>query len=247
MTDYRIYKLSSREIRDFVIIAGLALFFTGYLFYRSFAASAVICLCGLAFLKPYTEFKRKRRLEALSEGFRDALYAVSGAVAAGRQLPQALAAAADMSASAFGEDSDIAKELRYITRIYEETHAEPDALLSDLGTRSGLEEISQFASACSICRRAGGDLESVALKSAALILDKLEFDREVRSMVGKKKLDIAILVSMPVIILAFLNYSSPDYLDPLYTTAGGRVLMTLSLALIAAALLWGLKIISIKM
>ena len=247
MTDYQVYKLSGREKRDFLTVTGLLLFFTGYLFYRSLAVAGILALCSPLLLRFYSEYKRKKRLEALSEGFRDALYAISGAVAAGRQLPQTIASAAEMSVSAFGEISDITRELSYISRTYEETHADVDGLLAGLGERSGLDEISQFAAACGICKKAGGDLENVALKSAALILDRIEFDREVKSIIGKKKLDILILGFMPIVILGFLNYSTPDYLDPLYTTAGGRVLMSMSLGLIAAALLWGLRIVSIDM
>ena len=106
--------------------------------------------------------------------------------------------------------------------------------------------IKQFASAYTTCQLCGGDLEEVCRKSAALILDKMSLEDETRSLISQKKLDVILLTVMPLCILLFLNLANYSYIAVLYETASGRVVMTLCLLLILCALVWGIKIISIK-
>ena len=40
---------------------------------------------------------------------------------------------------------------------------------------------------------------------------------------------------MPLVVIMFLNVFSPDYLEPLYVTVSGRLIMTCALAGLAAA------------
>lgn len=247
MTDYGYYRLSKEEKLKYYTAACIALAFLGLLFYRSFLMAGIIALAAIPLKRCYAGYLKNKRLDRLREGFRDALYSISGSVAAGRQLPYAVGEAADAAVLSYGEDSDIACELAYIVRSYRESHGETETLLGDLGRRSGLEEIKQFAQSCSICRRCGGDMEAVSLRSAALLLDRMDFAREVKGLIAQKKSDIAILVSMPIFILIFLNLVSFSYLEPLYSGLSGRLIMTCCLGAVIGALLWCLKITEIDL
>lgn len=247
MTDYHFYKLNKEELFKYYAAAGIALALLGLLFYRSLLMAGLCIFAAVPIKRFYEDFLKKRRLERLQEGFKDALYSISGSVAAGRQLPQAIREASGSVSSAYGEKSDIAAELLHIASVYSESHGDAYALLSDFGRRSGLEEISQFAQSCSICRRCGGDMEAVALKSASLLLDRMELAREVKGLIRQKKTDIALLTAMPIAVLFFLNLVSFSYLEPLYTGITGRLIMSLCLAAIAAALLWCIRITDIKL
>lgn len=247
MNDYHVYRLNREEKVRYYVPACIGLAFLGLLFYRSLIMAALAALLALPLEKVYAEYRRGKRLEALQEGFRDALYNISGAVAAGRQLPQAIGEAADGAELSYGASGDISVELRHIATVYDETHSEVEELLYDLAKRSGLEEVRQFAQSCSICRRCGGDMEAVSLRTASLLIDRMEFEREVRGLISQKKTDIFMLVAMPLAVLVFLNLVSFGYLEPLYTGLSGRLLMTLCLGGIGAALLWSLKITDIEL
>lgn len=247
MTDYHFYKPNKEELLRYYPAACIALALLGLLFYRSLIMAAVCALAAFPLKRFYGEYLRRRRLENLQEGFRDALYSISGSVAAGRQLPQAISEAALSASSAYGADSDIAKELSHIASVYTESHGDAYALLSDFGRRSGLTEVTQFAQSCSICRRCGGDMEAVALKSASLLLDRIELGREVKGLIKQKKTDIWMLTALPLGTLVFLNLVSYSYLQPLYSGLSGRLLMTLCLLGICAALYWCIRITDIEL
>ncbi|HCU08173.1 MAG TPA: hypothetical protein DF480_04290 [Clostridiales bacterium] len=247
MTDYRIYDLSQKEKLNYYLLAFFVLFSVGMLFYRS-PLFALLCLPGaIPCEKLWAARKARMRRDVLLEGFRDALYAISAAIAAGRQMPEAIADAAEQVRFAYGSSAPIAAELNRIAALYEGSHGSIEALLIDFGSRSGLEEIQQFAGVCQICRRSGGDLEAVALTSANLILDRIRFRREVQMLTAQKKLDIVFLISMPLLILLFLNLTAPDYLAILYAGLPGRCIMTACLLTIAAALGWGLRLIEVML
>ncbi|MCR4804805.1 MAG: type II secretion system F family protein [Clostridia bacterium] len=243
MTDYGTYQPDRKEramyfAMAFLVSAGLAL-----LFYRSLPFALPLAALSVSLEKVYLAARAKKRRMNLLEGFRDALYGISAAVAAGRQMPQAIEETARQSEIAYGPDADIARELRAIALAYRSMHQDALAMLTDLGRRSGLEEIAQFASSCSICTSCGGDLEDVCLRTAEVLLEKLSFRQEAESLLAQKRLDIALLVGLPLLMLAFLNLASPGYLSALYKGPAGRLLMTACLAAMGGAVLWSFHIV----
>ncbi|MBP5749344.1 MAG: type II secretion system F family protein, partial [Firmicutes bacterium] len=229
MTDYACYSAGKQErIRYYLTVCPL-LALLGILFYRSILMAAACACLSKPGERFYTAWQIRRRRNALQEGFRDALYSLSASVAAGRSMPAALADAAAQSEASYGPEADITRELRSIVETYRSVHGDAAQLLSDLGRRSGIPEIAQFASSYSICRLCGGDLEAVCMRSAGLLLDRLSFRGETESLMAQKRLDIALLVSLPLLMLAFLNLVSFDYISVLYETLAGRGLMTLCL------------------
>ena len=247
MTDYFSYRPDGNERLQYYLTACPLLALLGILFYRNLLMAAA-CACQA---KPaerfYIAWKIRRRRETLQEGFRDALYSLSSSVAAGRSMPAALADAASQAEASYGPDADIARELRSIVDAYRNVHGDAAELLSDLGRRSGLTEIAQFASSYSICKLCGGDLEDVCMKSAGLLLDRLAFRRETASLMAQKRLDIGLLVSLPLCMLAFLNLISFDYISLLYRTAAGRGIMTLCLLALGGAVWWSIRIINVEL
>ena len=243
--DYKVYTLSKAEKLRFYIVCPAILFSVGYLFYRDPIPAAALCLIAIPGEKLMRKYLCDRRRKILLSDFRDALYTLSGALAAGKQLPEALEEARDASVFSNGS-GDLALELDRICNAYRESHARVDLMLEDFGRRSGLEDIQNFAVSCSVCMRCGGDLEAVSLRTAGLLLDRMGFQRELEALIAQKKTDIAILTSMPVLVLLFLNLTSAEYIRPLYETLAGRGIMTACLCLIAAALYWSCRIIDIE-
>ena len=62
----------------------------------------------------------------------------------------------------------------------------------------------------------------------------------------QKKYEGRIITIMPVAIILFLQIMSPDYLQVMYSTAAGRILMSLALAAIVIAYFMIERITSIE-
>lgn len=247
MTDYRIYMLSKRERQRYYAAAFLIIFSIGMLFYRSPVFSALCLPAAVPCEKLWRARKGRIQREALLEGFRDVLYAISAAIAAGRQMPEAIKDAAAQLRAGYGAQAPITGELDRVMASYEGSHGSVEQALMDFGIRSGLDEILQFARVCQICSKSGGDLEEVALQSARLILERIRFRREVQMLTAQKKLDILFLILLPLGVLLFLNLSAPEYLAALYSGLPGRLIMTGCLLTVAAALLWSLRLVEVTM
>ncbi len=222
-------------------------FLLGMLFYGSIFASLMIA-CMLPYLEDgYSSFLcEKRREEMLSE-FKDVLYSISASVAAGRQFPKAVEDAADSLELCLGPSSILSGELKSMSQRYRQQNGSLETMLEGFASRSGIDEIALFARSCSICRRCGGNLEEVCLKNAYIIIGIIEYRNEARAVLAEKKMDIAVMVIMPLAVLLFLNLFSYGYIRVLYECFEGKILMTAALALMAAALLWSLKVMKLKL
>ena len=109
------------------------------------------------------------------------------------------------------------------------------AVLRDFEKRSRLEEVSDFVQVYAACRDTGGDMINALNKSARMIGEKIAIKKEIAVMVSQKKFEGRIITCMPFVIIVFLRFISPEYLESLYSTWLGRLLMTVSLAAAAAA------------
>lgn len=247
MMDYGTYCLTSTERRRYYAFSAAVSCLLGLLFYRSLLPALLCIPLARSGEKHWALHKAGLRRERLLTGFKDALYSISTAISAGRQLPDAVRDAAKFVADTHGADSDIARELGRIAHHYTASRSELESLLGDFGNRSGLEEIRQFARICSVCRQTGADLEHVALQAAGLILQRIHFRREVQMLTAQKKLDTGLLVLLPLFVLLFLNGCAPEYLAVMYSTAIGRVLMSGCLALIFAALYISVRMIEVTL
>lgn len=65
----------------------------------------------------------------------------------------------------------------------------------------------------------------------------MSIEKEIKTLVAQKKLEGKIITVMPLCVIIFLNIISPDYLQVLYSTFAGRIVMTLALAGMATAYL----------
>ncbi|MHC1722550.1 MAG: type II secretion system F family protein [Aminipila sp.] len=230
--DYDNYILQGVQARNYYMVTCISLFVIGYIFYASFLIAVLMTLLAIPFKKTYIKFKIKQQREILRQQFRDLLYSLSASISAGRQMSEAIIEGNKNLALMYGEKEPIMLELQYITKGIKESRATDEMLLKDFAYRSGIEEIINFADVYSICRTTGANLGVMISKATEVIMDKMAIDREIKSITAQKKVEARIISSMPVIIIIFLNLVSPGYLDSLYYTLLGRVIMTSALFII---------------
>lgn len=77
----------------------------------------------------------------------------------------------------------------------------------------------------------------VLASTCEILNDKMSIEKEIKTLVAQKKLEGKIITVMPLCVIIFLNIISPDYLQVLYSTFAGRIVMTLALAGMATAYL----------
>jgi len=90
-------------------------------------------------------------------------------------------------------------------------------------------ELKFFATAVSIQLQSGGNLADLMDSLASVIRARMKLNRRVRVMTAQTQFSKRLLIALPIIMFFFLDISNPQYMEPLYTTTNGRM-MLLSMA-----------------
>jgi tight adherence protein B len=246
LVDYDLYVLGVKERAFYICIAAAAIYVTAFIFYRSHFISTL--LLPLAFLYPRMKIKDiiKRRKNELNIQFKDLLYSLSSSISAGRSVESAFREAIkDLSILYPNPETAILKEIRIIIRKLELN--EPiESAIYDFAGRAHLEDIENFADVFYICKRTGGNIIRVISNSTNIISDKIEIRQEIDTMLAEKKFEQKVLNMLPIFIIVLLSVSASDYMRPVFNTAAGRIIMSISILLFAGAYFISKKIMDIK-
>ena len=158
------------------------------------------------------------------------LYSLSASVATGRNMAKALAEAFENLKLMYKDETPLMGELRYMVKSISENRDNEEKLLIDFAGRSCLEDIRNFVDVYLACRETGGDMEKVIESTSEVIMDKMSIEREIKTLTAQKQFEGKIISIMPVLVILLLNVFSPDYLEVMYLTIQGRLIMTLALA-----------------
>lgn len=229
------------------ILGGYASIFTvGQIFYGNIGFSAI---CGLSVFLLFNQYKnhlnKKRNCEMRNQ-FCDLLYSLSASVATGRQLPSALQEAYVNLGYVYKENSPMMIELKYMNKSIADNRESEELILTGFAKRSCVDDIKNFVSVYLTCRTTGGDINQVIANASEILIQKMSIEREIKVMTSQKQFEGRIISAMPVIIILALNMASPGYLENLYCTLTGRLIMTIALAGIIIAYLLTEKIMNIE-
>jgi tight adherence protein B len=245
LPDYSVYHLSIRQRAACVILGGVLFSFIGYLFYHHLILSLLLGAGGLMIPKFWRRFMLDRRRKTLNLHFKQALYSLSSSLSAGRSVENGFRdAVQDLLLLDPGASSDLIFELKVIVSRLE--YGEPiEVALQDFARRAGMEDITNFADVFSTCKRTGGDLVEVVRRTSSVIGEKLDIQQEISVMIAQKRFESKALLAAPFLLLLFMNMTSPDYMEPMYSGAG-ILISTFALAALGGCFLWISKMMNIK-
>lgn len=243
--DYHVYHCLPKETAQILLMYLALIFVISFFFYNSPWAALIFLPPGYLFLRYQIKEKGAKRRKKLLYDFREALNSLAVSIRAGYSVENAFREAAGDLASTAGEDSDITREWRYMAgRIRLAEPVEP--LLCDFAARSGVEDIENFAAVFSAAKRMGGNMGAVIRDAAESIQGRIEVEREIETSLASKRFEQRIMTVMPAGIIVYMRLGSPGFLDIMYTTLFGRLVMTVCLVLYGAAVWWSRKIVAIE-
>lgn len=244
--EYRTYNLSKRQKIHFILVGYFCIFFLCLLFYHSLLLSTVTGFSVVFLTKHYKKYLAEKRQTFLLVQFKDVLYSLSASISTGRQMNEALKDAMENIKLIYKEDTPMVMELKYMVKsIYENRDKEEDLLIS-LAKRSKIEDIYNFVDVYLACRSTGGDLEKNISGAIEIITDKMSIEREIKTLTAQKEFEGKIIAGMPIGVIFCLNVFYPDYLQVMYETFMGRIIMTIALGGILVAYYLTLKLTRIE-
>ena len=232
--DYRILKLTVYEkilFRLFAVSTGILL---GWIFYDNLIPGTVIGILLTFSENRYKEVLIAKRKEILLMQFKDLLYSLSSAVTTGRSLGQAIEESIKFWQGTYDENDYIIKELKLMSKKMKESNISDIDAFRDFAERSDLEDIRDFMMICKTCKATGADFKAAIDRGSEIIENKINIERELKSITAQKKFEGKIVALAPMVIILAIKLLSPSYMIPLYETGAGKIVSTISLALAAS-------------
>jgi tight adherence protein B len=225
-----------------VLVASAGLGGAGFVLGGAIAAlpgAVILGIIGLVGPVTYIKLKVSRRRAAFLGQLPDVLLLLSGALKAGHSIQQAMAGVAeDAKPPAAEEFRRTMAEVRLGANL--------DVALEALGKRVGVIDFDWTILAIQIQREVGGNLAEILEIISETIRSRERLHREIKALTAEGRLSGMVLGLMPVAMAALLYTRSPDYLEPLYTTSKGLVMVAVSTVLMGLGFLWMRKIVKIE-
>lgn len=233
------------KVREKQIIIVVALFITGliaFFFYRSIYGLVTFPIT-LFFVGRYLrqEFEARRKSRALGE-FKEMLSSISSSLKAGHSMENAIIdLEKDFNQMYAGESMLQDGILQMIQRL--RLHVPCEKAMEEFVSEYGYEEMVNFAFMISFAKRLGGNYVRNVAEAANKLQQQLEIKQEVEATVAEKKLELRIMIAMPIAILIYIGTASYDFIKPLYGNIMGVVVMTLALVVYVFCIGLGRRII----
>lgn len=243
---YDKYKYRKHEWLLYAAIGAVTMAVTAWVFYKN---TAFVLICSAAGLF-YPVIKKKQLVEkrrnVLRLQFKDLLYYVGASLSAGKSVEQAFVQAHKTLENLYpGENSDIVNETGLIIKRLQ-MNENIESILKDFAERSGIEEIQHFADVFSVSKRTGGNLVEIIRTTTRMISERIEIKQEIETSLAAKRQEQRILSLSSVAMVLFISIMSGEFMEPMYTTAAGRAIMTFSLILMGSGVIISNRMMNIR-
>ena len=245
LPDYSEYRLQGKEGILYILEGVTVVVMIGYFFYHSWIACLCLTPVLFLFLKHKKEELAKKQRQELGIQFKDMILSVAANQKAGYSIENAFRESYRDMEMLYGAKSLVCMEIRHIMAGLD-NNVVLEKLLYDLGLRSHELEIMQFADVFYIAKRSGGNMTDILAKTASVIEQKTETDREIQLMVSSKKMEQKIMNAVPFLIIFYVSSTSRGFFDVLYHNLAGITIMTVCLGFYGAAYRLSKKIVEIE-
>jgi tight adherence protein B len=184
-------------------------------------------------------FKARRRVQAFEDQLPDLLITMAASLKAGHSFKQGIQSVVDEG------QEPAAKELR---RVLTDTQlGRPmEEALQETADRIGSKNFSFVITAVNIQRQVGGSLAGLFDMVADTVRQRQQFARKIRSLTAMGRASAYVLIALPFFIAFAITLLNPTYMDPLYHSHAGHVLIAMGLTMMAFGSLVLKKIVSFK-
>ena len=260
--NYKVYTFSKAEKLLYSVLAFAVGAFVGYLFYGGIGVdedgapttltyilnTVIMVLVGTLAVRFYLPIRKEQlrvaRQNKLKAQFRDMLEALSTSLSAGKNVQESFAGIYEDLKNQYEEGAFILNELEVINSgIVNGIGIEE--MLADFGRRSGCDDIEDFAGVFEICFRKGGNIKDTIRSTYDILSDKMSTAEEIETIVTGSKSEQSMMLVMPVVLVALIKFSSPDFAAN-FVTPAGLASTTIALALFVVSYLVSRAVLNIK-
>jgi tight adherence protein B len=180
----------------------------------------VLLIAAVAGLIPWFWMARahRKRQNRLIDQLADTLSILASSLRAGYSFLQALdTVSKEIGEPSAGEFQRVVAEIRLGRPI--------DDALTAMAERVGSDDLKWAVIAINVQRQVGGNLAEVLDIVANTVRERAYIRRQVNVLSAEGRLSVAILAILPFLILLYISIVNPEYVEPLFTTLVGIILL----------------------
>lgn len=242
--DYGVYVFRRKELLSNLAAYFLLDLLISWLFFHSIPVSLIFLPGAWLFLKERKKSLLEKRKREMIRQFTTGMQLTAASLQAGYAVENAFREALPELRKIYPPDSFIVREfMRLSSQLMNGIPVE--SILTDLSRRCHIDDIRNFTEVFQTAKRSGGDLVLIIRNTVSDIQEKTETLEQIEADISGKVLEQKIMSFIPILIIGYVNLTSPDFLTVCYTTALGRMTMAGCLVLYILAFLWGRKVMKI--
>ena len=194
---------------------------------------------GVAIPALFVKFSARRRLNAFEGQLPETLITMAASLKAGHAFNAALASVVKEGAE------PTSKELARVSQ--EIALGMPsEAALEAMAKRMDSTNFGFVVMAVNIQRTVGGSLAEILDMVADTVRQRQQFSRKVKALTAQGRMSAYVLVAMPFLMGLAIFALNPKYMSVLFTTSAGKVMIAMSLVMMAIGGAIIRKIVSFK-
>jgi tight adherence protein B len=184
-------------------------------------------------------WRRGRAKRTFEASLPDVLMLIAGSLRVGFSLEQAIAGAAE------DREDVVGSELRRALREMHVGSSLPE-VLDRVADRMDSRDFRWVVTTLTIQRRTGASLSELLEGSARTMRERTQLKRDVKALTGEGRLSAWILGGLPFFIFAFLFLIRREYVQPLWATPMGLMLVTVGAIFLGIGALWMKALIKVE-
>ena len=234
--------ISKKEMLANLVMIELVVIIVGKLFYGSFIAGVIISPLSMLIYKERKKQIIQRKTRQLEIQFKDMLISVSDALKVGYSFENAIRECYRDMCSIYGVDSVICGEIKMmISQI--KLNIRTQEVVDNFAKRVDLKNAKLFSQIFQVAKSTGGNMTEIIKSVTDDIVLKETTRDEITASVTEKRMEQRIMSVIPIFIILYITVTTPGFLDVMYASVLGKLIMTGCIAAYVMAYLWGERII----
>jgi tight adherence protein B len=205
--------------------------------------SAAAALLGLAVpfvARAIVNQRLETQRKLFADQLADNLQVIASAMRAGHSFIGALSVAV--------EDSPEPARSEFRRVVADESLGVPlEQALGTVVRRMKSEDLEQAVLVAMLQRQTGGNMAEVIDHVADTIRERADLRRMVRTLTAQGRLSRWVVTGLPIALLLIITMINRDYIDPLYTTSSGHLMLVIAGALVVAGSVVIRRIVDFKL
>lgn len=200
---------------------------------------------SIFYLHQWREDYCHKKEQEFREQFQNGMQILSSSLKAGYSVENAVRATEKDLRPLYPEDSRIRREFNRM--IHElDMNLTAEQVLKDMAERIRQEDVDNFVMVFATAKRTGGDSISILKNTVQMIGEKIEVEREIQTLLAAKKLEFNVMCIIPLGMVLYMRMAFPEFLNVLYGSIVGVILMSVCLVVYGFAWRLGTRMIQIE-